>query len=56
MEPFHLFRYIDEQAFRYNHRKDMNDSDRMNALAMRIVGKRLTFAKSPEKVGETCPN
>jgi hypothetical protein len=26
VEPFHPFRYIDEQAFRYNHRKDMNDA------------------------------
>src|SRR3984957_1879801 len=24
VEPFHLFRYLDEQAFRYNNRKDMN--------------------------------
>ena len=23
VEPFHLFRYVDEQAFRYNNRKDM---------------------------------
>ena len=22
VEPFHLFRYLDEQAFRYNMRKD----------------------------------
>ena len=22
VEPFHLFRYLDEQAFRFNHRKD----------------------------------
>ncbi len=28
LEPFHLFRYLDEQAFRYNQRKDMNDFDR----------------------------
>jgi hypothetical protein len=27
VEPFHLFRYIDEQVFRYNHRKNMNDAD-----------------------------
>ena len=26
----HLFRYIDEQAFRYNNRKDMNDADRFS--------------------------
>jgi len=22
VEPFHLFRYVDEQAFRFNHRKE----------------------------------
>ena len=26
--PFHLFRYIDEQAFRYNTRKETNYSER----------------------------
>src|SRR5271169_5910165 len=25
VEPFHLFRYMDEQAFRFNHRIGMND-------------------------------
>jgi len=33
VEPFHLFRYLDEQTFRYNNRKDMNDYDRFR-LAM----------------------
>src|ERR1700677_1432530 len=33
VEPFHLFRYLDEQTFRYNNRKDMGDSDRFK-LAM----------------------
>jgi len=28
VEPFHLFRYLDEQAFRYNNRKDLDDFDR----------------------------
>jgi hypothetical protein len=28
VEPFHLARYIDEQAFRFNNRKDMDDFDR----------------------------
>src|SRR5437870_9542208 len=28
VEPFHLFRYLDEQAYRYNFRKDMDDFDR----------------------------
>ena len=24
VEPFHLFRYLDEETFRYNQRKDVN--------------------------------
>ena len=53
VEPFHLFRYVDEQAFRYNHRKDMNDADRFVAIMRHIVGKRLTYAEVTGKVGET---
>jgi transposase-like protein len=42
VEPFHLFRYLDEQAFRFNERTN-NDAGRF-ALAMSgIVGKRLTY-------------
>jgi hypothetical protein len=44
VEPFHLFRYVDEQAFRYNNRKDMNDSDRFDLAVRQIVGRRLTWA------------
>jgi transposase-like protein len=43
VEPFHLFRYIDEQAFRYNYRK-MSDAERFNVLVNQVVGKRLTYA------------
>jgi transposase-like protein len=43
VEPFHLFRYLDEQAFRYNNRKDMNDYDRFKLAMSQIVGKRLTW-------------
>jgi transposase-like protein len=43
IEPFHLFRYLDEQAFRYNHCKNMNDADRFNIAIRQIVGKRLTY-------------
>jgi transposase-like protein len=57
VEPFHLFRYLDEQAFRYNNRatKDnpMNDADRFDAAVCQIIGKRLTFAEVTGKVGET---
>src|SRR5258707_10631204 len=43
VEPFHLFRYIDEQAFRYNYRKDMNDAERFDLAVSQIVGKCLTY-------------
>jgi len=49
VEPFHLFRYVDEQAFRYNHRVDMNDGDRFVAVMKHIAGKRLTYK---ELIGE----
>jgi transposase-like protein len=53
VEPFHLFRYIDEQAFRYNNRKNMSDADRFDLAVSQIVGKRLTYAEVTGKVGET---
>lgn len=53
VEPFHLFRYIDEQAFRYNNRNDMNDGDRFSAVVSQVAGKRLTYAELTGKVGET---
>jgi hypothetical protein len=43
VEPFHLFRYLDEQVFRFNHRRDMNDADRFSLAVTGIVGKRLTY-------------
>ena len=45
VEPFHLHRYLDEQAFRYNNRKDMNDSQRFTLAMSQIGGKRLTYAE-----------
>ena len=43
VEPFHLFRYLDEQAFRFNNRRDMNDADRFSLAITGIVGRRLTY-------------
>lgn len=43
VEPFHLFRYLDEQAYRFNNRK-MTDSERFSAAVRGIVGKRITYA------------
>ena len=41
VEPFHLFRYLDEEAFRFNTRK-AKDGDRFNEIVQRVVGRRLT--------------
>src|SRR3984893_982522 len=43
VEPFHLFRYLDEQSFRYNNRKGLNDADRFSLAITGIVGRRLTY-------------
>jgi transposase-like protein len=50
VEPFHLFRYVDEQAFRFNTRKDadgepLSDSARFDIAMSQVVGKRLTYAE-----------
>jgi transposase-like protein len=42
VEPFHLFRYLDEQCFRFNNRK-MTDAARFVLAAASVFGKRLTF-------------
>jgi ISXO2-like transposase domain len=57
VEPFHLARYLDEQAFRYNNRKDVNDGDRFDFAIRQIVGKRLTYSELTGKVlnSACCP-
>ncbi len=42
IEPFHLFRYLDEQAFRFNNR-EMSDGGRFAKVAGSVIGKRLTY-------------
>lgn len=42
--PFHLFRYLDEQGFRYNNRK-FNDCERFLMVCNQISGRRLTYRK-----------
>jgi transposase-like protein len=56
VEPFHLFRYLDEQMFRFNNRKDLDDAGRFNLAVSQIVGKRLTFAELTGKVGAAAIN
>src|ERR1022692_4569203 len=55
VEPFHLFRYLDEQAFRYNHRKGFNDGQRFDLAVRQIVGKRLTWDQLTGKELEIQP-
>lgn len=56
VEPFHLFRYLDEQVFRFNNRKDaggvkMKDDERFEIALSQVTGKRLTFAEVTGKAG-----
>lgn len=56
VEPFHLFRYLDEQAFRFNNRGSkenrINDGERFDNVMSHVLGKRLTWdsltGKTPE--------
>jgi transposase-like protein len=45
VEPFHLFRYVDEQAFRFNTRKDLSDRQRFAIAMSQVGGKRLTYSE-----------
>jgi transposase-like protein len=42
VEPFHLFRYLDEQSFRFNDRK-VTDADRFNKVLKQVTGKRIEY-------------
>jgi transposase-like protein len=53
VEPFHLFRYLDEQSFRYNNRKDMNDGQRFALAMSQVFGKRLTYSELTGKDADT---
>jgi transposase-like protein len=58
VEPFHLFRYVDEQAFRYNNRKDslgepMTDAQRFDIAVRQAIGKRLTWKELTGKETST---
>lgn len=42
VDPVHLFRYLDEQVFRYNNRK-IDDAGRFLIVALSVIGKRLKY-------------
>jgi transposase-like protein len=47
VEPFHLFRYLDEQTFRFNNRKEgkrlVTDLERFDIALSGVIGKRITY-------------
>ena len=55
VEPFHLFRYLDEQEFRFNNRgtreNPITDGDRFDLAVRQIIGKRLMYKELTGKVG-----
>jgi len=54
VEPFHLFRYLDEQAFRLNNRV-MNDAERFAHALKGVINKRLTSsALTGSELPQTC--
>ena len=61
VEPYHLTKYIDEQAFRFNNRggrkKDnrITDAQRFEMALSQVAGKRLTYAELTGKEGGTEP-
>jgi transposase-like protein len=59
VEPFHLFRYIDEQAFRYNNRatpdNPLNDADRFALTVSQVVGRRITYKELTGKLDQPRP-
>jgi transposase-like protein len=57
VEPFHISRYVNEQAFRFNNRgsKDnkLTDQDRWALLMSQVAGKRMTYAQLTGKGTDT---
>jgi hypothetical protein len=49
VEPYHLFRYLDEQAFRFNER-DGEDKDRFAKTLKSVAGKRVTYDELTGKI------
>jgi hypothetical protein len=44
VDPFHLFRYLDEQCFRYNKRR-LTDAERFVIVLGQTIGRRITYAE-----------
>jgi transposase-like protein len=55
VEPFHLFRYLDEQTFRFNNRakkgQPVDDRERFARVLSNVSGKRVQYKELTGKVG-----
>lgn len=52
VRPFHLFRYLNEQVYRYN-RRDEEDSERFASVLAPAEGKRVTWKQLTSKEAKT---
>jgi transposase-like protein len=55
VEPFHLFRYLDEQSFRFNERED-TDYGRFRNVLSSVFAKRLTYEQLTGNAPEIAPS
>ncbi len=44
VDPHHLFRYLDEQMFRFNKRR-LTDAERLSLVVGQMVNRRLTYER-----------
>jgi transposase-like protein len=49
VDPMHLFRYLDEQCFRYN-RRYLTDAERFALVIGQVIGRRITYAQLTGKI------
>jgi hypothetical protein len=49
VDPVHLFRYLDEQCFRFNMRK-LTDAERFAIVVGQVIGRRITYSELIGKV------
>lgn len=54
VEPFHLFRYLDEQAFRFNERTQ-TDAQRFSEVIRGIVDRRVMYQDLIGALGASTP-
>lgn len=54
VEPFHLFRYLDAESYRFNTRK-MNDGTRFLRAVGQVEGRRLTYKSLIGENNQTPP-